>query len=138
MNQFMYGRYGTDDFSKFILGVTLVLLLLNLFLHNGVISIIVLLLLVYAYYRMLSKNTSARYNENMKYLEYRGKVMPFFYKVRDKVTGFFGGSKERREDLKTHHIYRSPKCGQKIRVPRGKGKIVITCPKCGTEFTKKS
>lgn len=138
LNQFMYGRYGTDDFSKFILGVTLVLLLLNLFLHNGVISIIVLLLLVYAYYRMLSRNTSARYNENMKYLEYRGKVMPFFYKVRDKVTGFFGGNKARREDLKTHHIYRCPKCGQKIRVPRGKGKIVITCPKCGTEFTKKS
>ena len=127
LQRFMYGRYGQDQLSRFILIVALVLLVLGSLFRLPLVSTVVMLLLIWTYYRMLSKNVQARYAENQKYLE-----------LKDRVLGFFTKTKNRSEDLKTHHIYRCPKCGQKIRVPRGKGMIVITCPKCRTEFKKRS
>ena len=88
---------------------------------------VVLGLLIYVYFRMFSRNFQARYAENAKYLA-----------LKDRVTGTFARSKRRAEDLKTNHIYKCPSCGQKIRVPRGRGRIIITCRKCGKEFEKKS
>lgn len=124
---FMTGRYGTDEYSKFLLGTAVALMVLNLFLRIGIINGAVILLLVYVYFRMFSKNIQKRYAENAKYLQLKGRLF-----------GFFRKEKNRARDLKTHHIYKCPNCKQKIRIPRGKGKICITCPKCGTEFIKKS
>lgn len=127
LNQFMYGRYGQDQFSRFLLAVAFVLLILSLFVRIPGGSLLVLLLLGYVYFRMLSRNISARYAENEKYL-----------RTKEQVLGFFRGKKNHAEDLKANHIYRCPKCGQKIRIPRGKGMIEITCPKCRTRFRKRS
>ena len=123
----MMGRYGADDYSKFILGSSVALMVLNLFLRIGLLNTVILALLIYVYFRMFSKNIQKRYGENMKYLELKNKFFSFFRK-----------EKRMAEDRKTNHIYKCPNCKQKIRVPRGKGKICITCPKCKTEFTKKS
>ncbi len=125
--RFMVGRYGTDDLSKFMLGAAVACMVLNLFLRFEILNIVVVALLVLVYVRMFSTNIQKRWQENQKYLEYKAKV-----------TGFFGGFGHSMEDRKYNHIYRCPGCGQKIRIPRGRGKIVITCPKCRKEFTKKS
>ena len=80
LNRFMYGRYGQDQFSRFLLVVCLILLLLSFFVRIPLLSILVLLLLGYVYFRMLSRNVTARYAENQKYLELKGKVMGLFGK----------------------------------------------------------
>ena len=126
-SRFMMGRYGTDEFSKFILGLAVAVMVLNLFLRIGLLNTVVLVLLIYVYVRMFSKNIQKRYEENMKFLQMRGRITSFFQK-----------EKRMAADRKVNHIYKCPSCKQKIRVPKGKGKICITCPKCRTEFTKKS
>ena len=125
LNRFMAGRYGQDEFSAFLMIVTLILLVLESIIRVPFLSMVTLLLLAYSWFRILSRNIPARYAENQKFLELRGRV-----------TGFFRNRGNRAEDLKNFHIYRCPKCGQKIRIPRGKGMIVITCPKCRTEFRR--
>lgn len=125
--RFMQGRYGTDDYSKFLLGSAVAVMVLNLFLRIGLLNLLVFALLIYVYVRMFSRNIQKRYQENVRYLQWK-----------DKVLGVFRKEKRMAQDRKVNHIYRCPSCKQKIRVPRGKGKICITCPKCKTEFTKKS
>ncbi len=125
--RFMQGRYGMDQFGRALFGATVVCLLISLFVHTNVLYLIGLALLVYSYFRMFSKNHRKRYAENQRYLQ-------FTAGVRTKFAAWRKDALQR----KTHHIYRCPGCRQKIRVPRGKGKIAITCPKCHTEFVKKS
>ena len=123
----MMGRYGTDEFSKFVLGLAVAVMVLNLFLRIGLLNTLVLVLLVYVYFRMFSRNIQKRYEENVKYLQMKGRIVSVFQK-----------EKRMAQDRKVNHIYKCPSCKQKIRVPRGKGKICITCPKCRHEFVKKS
>ena len=125
--RFMQGRYGVDPFTRFLMGVALACMILSFFTRSMVWSFIILLLLVYCYFRMFSKNVSKRYAENQKYLQMTSGI-------RKKWAAFQRDMKDR----KTHPIYKCPGCKQKIRVPRGKGKIAIRCPKCQTEFIKKS
>ena len=122
----MQGRYGNDQFNRFLMILVLVcfalsLIGIRLFYALGIIC------LVYAYFRMLSRNIYKRRMENTSYLKYE-------YKVRQ----LFSTWKRDMRQRKTHHIYRCPSCRQKIRIPRGKGKIEIRCPKCGQTFIKKS
>ena len=126
-SRFMIGRYGTDEFSRFLLWVSVILMVLNFFVHREGLSLLVFALLGFVYFRMFSKNIQKRYDENCRFLAVKSRVLRGFDSRRSTL-----------EDLKTHHIYRCPQCRQKIRVPRGKGKICITCPKCRTEFTRKS
>ena len=121
----MIGRYGVDAFGKFLLGAMIVVWAINLFANSKILYSWALLLMVYAYYRMFSKNTTKRYQENVKFLQ-----------LKNKVISRFQSEKSQLQQRKTHHIYRCPTCKQKIRIPRGKGRICITCPKCKTEFTK--
>ena len=129
--KFMYGRYGTDRLNMFLLIVLIVCAGLNLFVRNGYFSIVMssweTLLIVLIYYRMFSRNIQKRYAENQKYLS-----------LENKVKRFFGRTKYIQEQRKDIHIYTCPQCRQKIRIPKGKGKISVRCPKCGAEFVKKS
>ena len=125
-NRFMQGRYGNDKFNQFLMMIALVSLVLSLF-GLSVFYLIALLFMVYAYYRMFSKKFSARAGENQWYLQKEWKIRCFFDK-----------QKRQLKDRKTNHIYKCPNCKQKIRVPKGRGKIEITCRKCGTKFVKNS
>lgn len=128
LQRFMMGRYGVDSLNKFLLGCSVALLVLSMFTRRGnMLYSFALLLLLICYVRMFSRNIQARYNENIK-----------FYNMKNKFFGFFKNQKSYMEQRKEYHIYKCPTCKQKIRVPRGKGKIAITCPKCKTEFIKKS
>lgn len=125
--RFMQGRYGTDDFYKFLFWVALIGIVINWFFKSQLLSFAVTLILVYAMYRVLSKNHSARYAENQRYLQ-----------ATAKIRYWFDQQKKLMEERKYHHIYTCPKCRQKIRIPKGKGKIMIRCPKCHYEFQKRS
>ena len=127
LQRFMIGRYGIDAFSKFLMGIALVLCVLDLFTNNRLIHTWFLILIIYVYYRMLSRNCTKRYQENMKFLQ-----------IKNKVIARFHSEKSIMKQRKTHHIYKCPQCKQKIRIPKGKGKVAIRCKRCGTEFIKNS
>ena len=125
--RFMQGRYGIDTFGRFLLGSALASYLLYMFIGKSLLYFIALILLCYSYFRMFSKNISKRYAENQKYLTMTAGI-------RRKIASW----KSQLAQRKIYHIYRCPGCKQKIRVPRGRGKIEIRCPKCNTRFVKKS
>ncbi len=128
LNRFMMGRYGNDQLNRFLFGLTMVFVVLQFLTRNRVTYYLALLCLILGYLRMLSRNHQARYAENMKYLS-----------IRDSLLGVFRRKPGRSAaDRKNFHIYRCPRCKQKIRIPRGKGKVRISCPKCGNTFIKKS
>jgi hypothetical protein len=127
MARFMYGRYGMDQLSRNLSLICLVLLIVTMFVRNNVIYMIALVGIVYTYFRVFSRNISRRSEENEKYLKFHYKVVGKLNKIKFRIM-----------DSKTHRIFRCPSCSQKIRVPRGKGKISIKCPKCRIEFIKKT
>ncbi|MCI8515039.1 MAG: hypothetical protein HFI93_10520 [Lachnospiraceae bacterium] len=125
--RFMQGRYGADSLSRFLMGVAIAAMLLMMFTRLSAFNLIALAAIVLVYFRMLSKNITKRYQENQAYLRCTGRFR-----------FWFGKKKSEFSQRKTHHFYRCPKCRQRVRVPRGKGRIAIRCPKCGQEFIKNS
>lgn len=127
MQGFMAGRYGVDQLSRVFLGITMGCLVISLFTKLPFFYMIGLAFLIYSYYRMFSKNISKRYAENQKFLNWR-------YNLAVKRNK----SRMRWEQRKIYRYYKCPGCKQKVRIPRGKGKVAITCPKCRMEFIRKS
>ena len=123
LRRVMTGRYGTDQLNNVLLIIALVLCLLpsilSIFIFIPPLNLLLTLgaytLMGIALFRMFSRNTYKRYEENRRYLRFR----------------------ERLKD-RTHRYYQCPRCRQDVRVPRGKGKISITCPKCKEKFIRKS
>lgn len=129
--RFMQGRHGADQLSNFLVIAALVLVVLELFIpvyrvRHAMNSLGVLMILV-SYFRMFSRNHTRRYEENERFLKYFNRVR--YWWIR---------KKSRNAQRKTHCIFKCPSCRQSIRVPRGKGKIAITCPKCHKEFIKRT
>ena len=117
--RFMEGRYGTDRLNMTILTAGLVLCIVSMFFRipsvNLVLTFISYVLMFWAIFRTLSRNTYNRYQENRKNLQ-------IFDRLKDRE----------------HRYFDCPKCRQLVRVPRGKGKIAITCPRCREKFVKKT
>ncbi len=114
----MAGRYGTDKLNMWILWTSIIVMVISLFCSGMVqflLSLVYYGLLLWAIFRTFSRNTYKRYQENRKFL----------------------AKLERMKD-REHRYYACPKCRQTVRVPRGKGKIAITCPKCREKFVKKT
>ncbi len=126
-SKFMQGRYGVDSLSRFLSIVLLVIIILGMFIRIPLSGTITLVILVILYWRMFSRNISKRYEENQKFLQ-----------IRDKLLGRFSDFGSNMSQMKDYHIYKCPRCNQKIRIPRGKGHIMVRCPRCGYEFHKKS
>ena len=119
LQRFMMGRYGTDKLNTYILGLGVILCLLSMFIRFPLLDLIMTALsyalMIWAIFRTLSRNTYKRYQENRRFLMLLDRI-----KDRD------------------HRYFDCPRCRQPVRVPRGKGKIMITCPKCKEKFTKKT
>ena len=130
LRKVMTGRYGVDEFSRFLNMTAMLSLVLSVLFNNG-LSVFFLLLsfgsLIWNYIRMFSRNTYKRRAENNAYLTIR-------YNLTRKVSGL----KQRMQQKKYYRFYKCPKCGITTRVPKGKGKIRIICPKCGEIFQRKS
>lgn len=124
--RFMQGRYGSDQLNRFLMILALILMVMSMF---GVpfAYLLGIACMVYAYFRMFSRNIYKRRMENSAYMKYE-------YKVKQKLATWKRDMKQR----KTHHIYRCPSCKQKIRIPKGRGRIEIRCPKCCHTFIKRS
>jgi len=116
---FMAGRYGTDRLNMVILCAGLVISLLSVFTTSPALTLLFFVLsyglMIWAICRSLSRNTYKRYQENRKFLQ-------VFDRLKDRQ----------------HRYFDCPKCHQMVRVPRGKGKIAITCPRCREKFVKKT
>ena len=119
LQHFMAGRYGPDKLNSCLLWTAVILMVVSLFIPNATARLV--LMVVYytlwglSIFRMLSRNTYKRYQENRKFLL-----------LQDRI-------KDRQ-----HRYFDCPKCRQSVRVPRGKGKIAITCPRCREKFVKKT
>ena len=151
VQQFMARRNGPDQLARDTFILAIVMLVLAAVMPDGartVFSTLCFAALIYGYFRILSSNVAARSRENQAYLVRRDPI------VR-KISAPFGGlaakfrtaasqgrasaakAQARRND-KDHRYFACPKCKQAIRVPKGAGKIRVTCPKCGEKFEKKA
>lgn len=125
--RFMYGRYGADSFGRFLMIAAIVLSVLSGLLRLDILYLFAEAILLYSCFRMFSRNIYKRSAENQAYLKHTAKIRFWWHSQKNLMI-----------QRKTHHIYKCPSCRQKIRIPRGKGKIEIRCPKCGTTFIKNS
>lgn len=134
---FMQGRYGVDAFGIFLVVLSCVInLILSIFMlryRMPIIGLIPTSIMLYAAFRLFSKNINRRAGENRAYMKLQNKVKNFFLYVRSKAEK----RKAKKADI-THKYFKCKQCKQEVRVPSGKGKIRITCPKCGTKFEKKT
>lgn len=119
VQRFMAGRYGTDKLNMTILVTALVVCIISAFVRVAAVNLVLTAvsygLMIWAVCRSLSRNTYQRYQENRKYLL-------FLDRIRDRE----------------HKYYDCPRCRQNVRVPSGKGKIAITCPRCKEKFIRKT
>lgn len=133
----MRGRYGVDQLNRFLLIVTLILIVIDMFLRTRILHFLTVILLIYTYSRMFSRNIQARSAENQKFLQitsrFRGNRNGYGNNS-GRQGGMSGFWKKKDPD---HRILRCPGCGEKLRVPRNAGTIRIKCPHCGEQFTKK-
>ena len=127
MQRFMAGRYGNDQLNQFIFIVAIISMVLEIITRQSLFYTLTLVLLILAYVRVFSRNINKRYEENMKFLQ-----------KKDAILNKLRKQKYYAAQRRNFHIYTCPQCKQKIRIPKGKGKIRITCPKCRTSFIKKS
>lgn len=136
----MYGRYGNDHLGRFLSVFSMVLLVLGLILNaaagtgtkvlayiGSALYYVAWIALLISIFRMFSKNIEKRRNENYKYIQLSNRLKARFGRIKNRVT-----------QSRTHRFYRCPECGATARVPKGKGKIRITCPKCAHAFIRKS
>lgn len=117
----MYGRYGTDQLNQAMIITALVLIVVGwlggkfLTPWLNILSTIAYVPLIWSIVRMYSRNIEKRRRQNNAYLR-------FCEALRDRQ----------------HRYYHCPRCRQSVRVPRGRGRINIRCPKCGERFIKKT
>lgn len=125
--RFMAGRYGNDALNQFLSILSIVLLLIAILTRMNLFTWAGMGVLIWCYYRTFSRNIPKRTEENYK-----------FYTLKQQAEGKVRGLKDQWANRKQYHYYRCPQCRQKLRVPRGRGRIQISCPRCGTQFIKKS
>lgn len=127
MMVFMNGRYGFDEFSKFLVFIGLVFSLLSNFIGGTVVSAVGFAFVVFAGLRVLSKEKNNRLKELQRYIKIKQRIVTRYYKIKNSWT-----------QRKVYKYTKCPECKQKVRVPKGKNKIRITCPSCQNKFIKKT
>jgi len=126
IQRFMYGRYGNDQLNLFLMVVYLLLYFVSLFVRFELLYWVGTALLFAALFRLLSRNIERRQYENAKFMRAAGPFLSWLH-LRRTI----------HKD-KEHIYFKCPSCGQQLRVPRGKGKITVTCRSCGASFQEKS
>ena len=126
LRRIMVGRYGADQLNFALLGLYLILWILSRLFRSSLLNLLAVVVILWAFYRMFSRQIQRRREENARFLEAVGPI------IRQ-----YNVNKCRRRD-KEHCYFKCPNCGQQLRVPKGKGKISITCRSCGVTFEEKT
>ena len=126
IQRLMYGRYGNDQLNLFLMGLYLLLYLVFIFVRIELLYWVGFALLFITLFRMLSRNIPRRQMENARFMRAAGPLLSWIH-LRRTI----------RRD-KEHVYFKCPGCGQQLRVPRGKGKITVTCRGCGASLDRKS
>jgi len=123
----MRGRYGADNLSRFLSLVALAFLAVGFLSRINWFFIPGLILIIWYYFRFFSRNQEARKKENIKFLALEFRVVDGWKK-----------HKKRQLEKETYKFFKCPGCKQTVRVPKGHGKVEVTCPKCQKTFVKKT
>ena len=144
----MTGRYGSDELSMCLLAAGGVCLLFAAISRNAKAAsffvFILVLLVVWSLFRMLSRNTETRSRENAIYKSLTGGFKRSTKPFKESMSEWWGNIKSIRPKVnnKTYGLkyclFKCPGCGVDVRIPANKGKILVTCPKCGTSFERVS
>lgn len=125
--RFMAGRYGTDSLNNFLLFAAIAVMLINMLtLRSPFVNLLADALIFLSLFRTLSRNIWKRQKENIKYMELTRPVRSRFSLIKKNASD------------KEHKYFSCPHCHQTVRMPRGHGKIEITCPRCKSTFERKS
>lgn len=127
LQKMMYGRYGMDQLGLFSVCFLLIFNMISTLFRWKFFASLTTILMLLVIFRMFSKNIARRRQENQVFLNMSAPIRQWFVSKMGRM-----------QDSKTHKHFRCPHCGQKIRVPKGRGKIQITCPNCKESFIKKS
>ncbi len=127
MQKWMQGRYGNDELSRSLYYVSLALLVLSLFSPLRFLYVPTIALMLWSCIRCCSKNISRRRAERETYLKVTGGIRSWFRLQKDKW-----------RDRKTYRYFQCKECRAPLRVPKGKGKIRVRCPKCHHELDAKT
>lgn len=155
LQQFMYGRNGADELSLASIIASVILSVISMFFGRMywlyiVLRLLTLALIVYAFFRMFSRNIDRRRAENARFTSILYKIRSKRHNNANNNTSYssygynydYNTKKAQKvkykEDKKVYKYFKCPNCGTKLRVPKGKGKLTITCPKCRTSFKGKS
>lgn len=137
--KFMAGRYGLDQLSNGLNVLFFIMVLIGLFSKNTLVLYLSLIPLFYNYFRIFSKNFSKRYNENRIYTNMMSPLYNLMDKQKDKFNRMkLSLQKKKKRDKTKYKYYHCKNCGQELRIPRGKGKVIITCPICKHSFEGRS
>lgn len=123
----MNKRNGIDEYSIFLVWLAIIFSIIALFFKSDIFKIISLLVVIYAIFRVLSRNAYKRAFENRMFKE----------KFLNPIKDTFNISKKNKKD-KNYKYIRCPNCKQQLRIPKNKGKIKVKCPKCGHKFDARS
>lgn len=127
LRRFMMGRYGGDQLSMALLILSFLLTFMAGIIRLQVFAYISYIPLWMSIFRILSRNIEKRRMENYR-----------FAILMSPVYSWLGKTRNRAIKARTHRWFKCPNCRTRLWVPRGKGKIIITCPKCKTEFKKRT
>lgn len=120
--KFMSGRYGLDALFYVLFAISAVLVVVNMFVGSIILQLVIDAIMIYAFYRVLSRNIAARRRENLLVTGLAHEI-----KKRQSIR------RQRRADY-THIYKKCPRCHAVLRLPRRKGKHITVCPKCSKEF----
>ena len=125
--EWLRGRQGPDDLAIFSVNLAVVLVLVNVFARQSWLGWLALALVLYAMFRIQSKNLGARARENESFLKTLGPARPWIQNPKAALA-----------ERKAYKHASCPHCKQRVRVPRGKGRLRVTCPACHTKFEVKA
>ena len=123
----MAGRYGVDQLSNAMFILSISVILGSILLESSVLNTVGIVLLLVGYLRMFSKNINSRYKENQKFMNFHKSIF-----------GRFKGYNSQMGSMWKYKYFKCPNCNQRLRVPKGKGRLNVKCPKCKNSFVRRT
>ena len=127
ISSFMYGRYGNDALTNFLLILGLILMVISWIPRLWWVYFLAAAVLIWSLFRTFSRNFAKRRRELDRYL-----------KIQKPIANFFKLSRNKWRDRKTHVYFKCKKCKAVLRVPKGKGSIVVICTRCKDRIEKET